>query len=130
MILLSIVSVAVVPSWNSAQANLNHQAELLVRNLNHAQVLAMHRATSLTINFSSTTYSVSDAGGIITDPATGTPFTISLDEGVTFSTWSDFTVDSLGRPTVGWCWPRPRLLKPCWEAIALKWLPSRPSVVW
>ena len=101
MILLSIVSVAVVPSWNSAQANLNHQAELLVRNLNHAQVLAMHRATSLTINFSSTTYSVSDAGGIITDPATGTPFTISLDEGVTFSTWSDFTVDSLGRPNSG-----------------------------
>jgi hypothetical protein len=87
MMLLGIISISVIPNWDNAQANLNHQAALLSRNLSHTQVLAMNRGSALTVNFSSKVYSVSDAGGIIT--------------GVAFSSWSDFTIDMLGRPNSG-----------------------------
>ena len=101
MMLLGIISISVIPNWDNAQANLNHQAALLSRNLSHTQVLAMNRGSALTVNFSSKVYSVSDAGGIITDPATGNLFSVTLEEGVAFSSWSDFTIDMLGRPNSG-----------------------------
>ena len=52
MLLMAIISVSVIPTWNSASVNLNHQADLLVRNLRHAQALSLHRAATLTVDLS------------------------------------------------------------------------------
>ena len=101
LILLGIISITVAPSWNSAQVNLNRQADLLARNLRHAQALAIHRATALTIDLSASAYSVKDGVSVITDPATGNSFTVTLEDGVTFSSFTDFDLDSLGRPSNG-----------------------------
>ena len=101
LILASILAVSVIPRWDTAQANLNRQADLLARNLQHAQAMAMQRATPLSISFSSSSYSVKQGGVVITDPATGNPFLIVLEDGVTLSSWGDFTFDSLGRPSDG-----------------------------
>ncbi len=101
LVLIGIISVAVIPSWNSAQVNLNRQSDLLARNLRHAQAVAIHRATPLTIDLSAAAYSVKDGVSVITDPATGDPFTVTLENGVTFSSFTDFDLDSLGRPSNG-----------------------------
>lgn len=101
LVLVGIITVSVIPSWNSAQVNLNRQSDLLARNLRHAQALAIHRATALTIDLSTTAYSVKDGASVITDPATGNAFTVTLEDGVTFSSFTDFDLDSLGRPSNG-----------------------------
>lgn len=101
LILASILAVSVIPRWDSAQANLNRQADLLARNLQHVQAMAMQRATSLSVDFSASSYSVKQNEVVITDLATGNPFTVTLEDGVSFSSWSDFTFDSLGRPSDG-----------------------------
>jgi len=101
LIIASILAVSVIPRWDTAQANLNRQADLLARNLQHVQTLAMQRAASLSINFSAGSYSVKQDAVVITDPATGNPFTVTLEDGVFFSSWGDFSFDSLGRPLSG-----------------------------
>lgn len=101
LVLLGITAAAIAPAWNSAQLNLNRQSDLLARNLRHAQALAIHRATALTIDLSASAYSVKDGASVITDPATGDPFTVTLEDGVTFSSFTDFDLDSLGRPSNG-----------------------------
>ena len=101
LLLLSVIAVSIAPSWNTAGVNLNRQSDLLARNLRHAQALAIHRATALTIDLSASAYSVKDGASVITDPATGDPFTVTLEDGVTFSSFTDFDLDSLGRPSNG-----------------------------
>ncbi len=96
---MGILAVTVTPTWNSAQSHLNHQADLLARHIAHAQMLAMSHSTPLTFDLSATDYAVRDrdSGAVIIDPATGDPFSVTLQQGVLFSSWADFEIDTLGR---------------------------------
>lgn len=114
IVLLAVVAViAATRSLSSAETTLPAQAERLARDIRHAQMLAATWGKSLTLNVTSGvngSYSVSCtvAGAApcnispVTDPATGRPFTVTLEKNVTLTITlgpASVTIDSLGRPS-------------------------------
>jgi prepilin-type N-terminal cleavage/methylation domain-containing protein len=112
LLILAILAVALVPRWDAGTL-VALQAHLLSHNLRHAQALAMTRGETLTVEVlgascpagcqpqpTAACYQVRDTAGVIDDPATGQPFCVGLDQGITL-TGAAVSFDSLGRPVSG-----------------------------
>jgi prepilin-type N-terminal cleavage/methylation domain-containing protein len=121
LIVAGIIAAVVGAKWNARSATAPFQAELLARNIRHAQMLAMTWNTPLQVTVNSATqYAVRCAKApvqtcptsngpvngaqIITVPSVGDPITgqfqIDLDNGVTLTTIGGAPpyFDQLGRP--------------------------------
>jgi prepilin-type N-terminal cleavage/methylation domain-containing protein len=128
-VLIAIVVVGVLSAFavarNSSPANYTamSQGETLAANLRHSQALATSWNRSLTVTLSggtlqpsgymllanNGTFTVKCANGsavapcnstsAVTDPATGSNFTVSLEHGISVSGPSTLTFDSFGKPS-------------------------------
>lgn len=110
LIVVSVLALYAVPSVNApASLTVHQQADALVRDLRHTQQLATAwRKRLRLVADGSSTYVVSCvgdtnapcsavAGGPVTDPATGEPFSVTTQSGVTIAAaTAEFT--SFGRP--------------------------------
>lgn len=118
MVLLGVLSAVAALRWNARDTTAPYQAELLARNLRHAQMLAMTWDTQLRVRTTANSYSVacvapaapaplaSGCGGVttptpFTDPASGSAFSVTLQNGVTLAVLGGAVpnFDRLGRPT-------------------------------
>jgi MSHA pilin protein MshC len=99
MAVLGIVAALALPRWSPSDSTLATQADRLARDLRHAQSLALSQGRRLTFHVqSASNYRVTDSGGTtVTDPATRSPFSVSLENSVTLG-GNDLVFDSLGRP--------------------------------
>jgi len=97
--------------YQPAESGVGYQADRLVRDIRHMQMLAMTWGTTLRLVPAATGYSVRCASGAATapcngagtviDPADGLPFQYSpFENGVTLA-GSNLEIDSLGRPVAG-----------------------------
>ncbi len=113
MMILAILAAEAGIRWNTRDTTAPYQAELLERNLRHAQMLAMTWDASLQVAVAGNGYSVACAAavpappsppcnnvGVVTDPATGKPFSETLQNGVTL-TGGGIGFDRMGRPVNG-----------------------------
>ncbi len=99
LVMLGIVSALALPRWSPSDSTVATQADRLARDLRHAQSLALSQGRRLTFDVQSAgSYRVTDNGGnTVTDPATRSPFSVSLENNVTLA-GNDLEFDSLGRP--------------------------------
>ncbi len=108
MVVLSVLAATVSLRWGATDSTISYQADLLARNLRHAQMLAMTWGQSLRITGTGASYSVACVAGSpsppcntspgpVIDPATGSAFTVTLSNNVTVSATA-VEIDSLGRP--------------------------------
>ena len=106
MLILSVLAVTVSMRWGATDATIPYQADLLARNIRHTQMLAMTWGQSLHINGAGAGYTVTCVTGTptppcnlspVTDPATGSAFSVTLSNNVAVSATS-VDIDSLGRP--------------------------------
>ncbi len=106
MLILALLTVTVSMRWGASDATIAYQADLLARNLRHVQMLAMTWGQSLRVTGAGTAYMATCVNGTpsppcnsspIIDPATGSPFSITLSNNVSVSA-SSVEFDSLGRP--------------------------------
>lgn len=112
MLVLSVLAVTVGMRWNATSTVLPYQAELMARNLRHAQMLAMNWGQTLQVVLvSPTNYQVRCAtagaaplcngAGPIMDPANnGGTFNVTLSNNATVSGPALLSFDRLGRPVV------------------------------
>ena len=110
MLVLSILAVTVGMRWNAPTTILPYQAELMARNLRHAQLLAMNWGQTLQVSLlSPTNYIVRCAvasatppcngTGPIMDPASNTgTFNATLSNNATVTGPALLAFDRLGRP--------------------------------
>lgn len=89
------------------------QAQRFARDLRHAQMLAATWGRQLVVTVGAGNYSVgcAVAAGMapclaatptpVTDPATGAPFTVTLQDGATLAGPATVRFDSMGRPSTG-----------------------------
>lgn len=125
IIIAGIIAAVVGAKWNARSATAPFQAELLARNIRHAQMLAMTWNTPISIALNSPTQyefrcgkmppatcpvppSVTPpfttlGGTVINDPAMGGPFLVDLENGVTMAVLVGPlpAFDQLGRPFDG-----------------------------
>jgi MSHA pilin protein MshC len=109
LVLVGVIAVVAVPRFQPAESTAAMQADRLARDLRHMQMLAITWGVPLRLNAAAAAYSVSCVSGptppcngvaTITDPATNTPFNVSLQNGVTVGA-TTLNVDILGRPITG-----------------------------
>jgi prepilin-type N-terminal cleavage/methylation domain-containing protein len=98
IVILSILAASIAVGWRSDEGTVVYQAQLLARNIRHAQALAMSRYKTLTFERSGNSYRVKDGAATLADPATGEPFEVALESGVSFTAGASFDLDSMGRP--------------------------------
>lgn len=113
MIVTTILAAYAVSRFSSAgEATGSTEAAHFARDLRHAQMLAMTLGKQLCVNAAGSSYSVSDTtagspptcnAGAMTDPTTGTAFSVTLESGASFTTTPSpvLRFDSLGRPSTG-----------------------------
>jgi type II secretory pathway pseudopilin PulG len=109
ILLIGILSVTVAIKLTARnQHSVTIQADEFRRNLSHIQLLAISKDQRLRLSVNSGGYTVAtcttsacSATNPLTDPATGQNFSVSLIDGVTFSSASTLDFDSLGRPQTG-----------------------------
>lgn len=112
LVLLALLAAYAAPRLSATGSTIDFQADLLARNLRHAQALALSRSLPLQVTVVGNTYSVVctqvlspcvDTVSAITDPATGTAFAVTLDDGVGFTSSPATPVyfDRLGNPAAG-----------------------------
>ena len=111
LVLVGILAAIALARWGSIGANtVSYQADELARNLRHTQMLALTWGQTLRLNVvSAVQYSVRcvdatapapcNGTNTVTDPATGAPFVVNLDNVTLAGSSVDF--DSLGRPLAG-----------------------------
>lgn len=103
LVLVTVLAASAALRWRSTGENtVGYQIDLLARDLRHVQGLAATQGRTLRFNVESTRYCVTAApdsacAKAITDPATGKPFVVPVQHGVTLSGAST-EFDSLGRP--------------------------------
>jgi hypothetical protein len=110
MVLAAVLVAVTAARWNATDATAPHQADLLARNIRHAQTLAMSWGQALRLASTSTGYSVRCVSGSATppcnstnpvlDPATGQAFSVTLGNGVTLNSVT-LDLDTHGRPFSG-----------------------------
>lgn len=106
LVLVAVLAASAALRWRSTgETTVGYQIDLLARDLRHVQGLAVAQGRTLRFNTESTRYCVTVAPDTacdkaITDPATGKPFVVPLQHGVTLSGTST-ELDSLGRPKDG-----------------------------
>ena len=111
MLVLSILAVTVGMRWNAPTTILPYQAELMARNLRHAQLLAMNWGQTLQVSLlSPTNYIVRCATASATPPCNGTgpimdpasssgTFNVTLSNNATVTgPATPLAFDHLGRP--------------------------------
>lgn len=122
VVYLLIVAVLVVLSvmvFNPTAVKARYQAERLKADLRHMQLLATAWGVSLRVTNTGSSYSIACAAlgagpcagfpSAVTDPATTSPFSVSLESGLTLAgptngcggSGISYYVDALGRPTDG-----------------------------
>lgn len=111
LVLAGILAATALARWGSIGANtVSYQADEFARNLRHTQMLALTWGQTLRLNVvSAVQYNVRcvdvtaptpcNGANAITDPATGAPFVVDLDNVTLAGASVDF--DSLGRPLAG-----------------------------
>lgn len=109
MLVLSVLAVTVGMRWNASSTILPYQAELMARNLRHAQLLAMTWGQNLQVvvatpnNYmvrcvtASATAPCNGAGAVL-DPANGGTFNVQLSNNATMIGPALLAFDRLGRP--------------------------------
>lgn len=109
MVLAAVLAAIVSTRWSATDATAPHQADLLARNIRHAQTLAMSWGQALRVSSSSTGYTVSCVTATasapcnsspVLDPATGRSFSETLANSVTLNSVT-LDLDTLGRPVSG-----------------------------
>lgn len=105
-ILATVAALAYTP--NSTKAR--YQAERVRTDLRYVQMLALTQATPLRLTATAGaggSYAVTRIGGVgtgactssaLTDPATGSAFSVTLDSALTLGGTASLDLDSLGRP--------------------------------
>ncbi len=90
------------------QHSVTTQADVFRRDLSHIQLLAISTDQRLRLSVNTGGYTVAtcttsacSATNPLNDPATGQNFSVTLTDGVTFSSASTLDFDSLGRPQTG-----------------------------
>lgn len=112
IIITSILAAYAVNRFGSAGgATGSTEAAHFARDLRHAQMLAITLRRQLCVNAAGSTYSVRDTAGspptcngsAMTDPSTGRAFSVTLENGASFTTVPGTVLrfDSLGRPSTG-----------------------------
>jgi MSHA pilin protein MshC len=108
IVMAGVLAAIVGVRWSAQDINAPYQADLLARNIRHAQFLAMSWGQRMRLTPSAGAYSVAcvtagaapcDASPVI-DPATGASFTVTLQDGVTLA-GASIDIDSFGRPVDG-----------------------------
>lgn len=106
LLIAAALGVVVVSLYQPSAIKARYQAERLRGDLRHAQMLALTQNAALLVHVvagAGGTYSVSSlasagcAVSALTDPATGTTFSVAVDSSLTLA-GSDIYLDSLGRP--------------------------------
>lgn len=110
MLVLSVLAVTVGMRWNASSTILPYQAELMARNLRHAQLLAMTWGQNLqVVVVTPTNYMVRcvvasvtapcNGAGPVMDPANnGGTFNVTLSNNATITGPAFMAFDRLGRP--------------------------------
>ena len=107
LVIVGILSAVAVTNIDTrAKHSATVQADEFRRALSHLQLLTISQGSRLKLTVTSSGYSVCaaatspcNAAGAITDTATGSPFSDTLTDGVSFiSGTGDYFFDSLGRP--------------------------------
>ena len=107
LVMMGVVSaVAVINIRAQDQHSATVQADQFRRNLSHLQLLAISQGARLKLTVASTGYSVClaatatcNAANSINDPATGSGFSVTLTDSVSFTVGTgDYYFHSLGRP--------------------------------
>lgn len=112
VVLLSVIGIYVTSRFvSTADVTLPSQALKMASDIRHAQLLATTSSRVLCLRTNGTggnSYSVTEglacpASPVITDPATGTSFSVTLQKGVVFGSGAAASLifDSLGRPVNG-----------------------------
>lgn len=100
LLILGIVGSGIMLRWSPGDQSLPAQADLLARNLRHAQAMAMARGVALTLDVQSAgNYAITNGAATVQDSA-GELQNFVLENGVTLSV-TDLRFDSLGRPLNG-----------------------------
>lgn len=101
MTLLGIIAAYAAPRWLGSEPLVDPQQRLLARDIRHAQSLAMTQGRPLNFEITASGYQFTDASlAVIADPARGGNFQVNLESNLSIA-GSDFSFDSLGRPTDG-----------------------------
>lgn len=106
---LAILTFFAVRNFYSQEAIALQQAERLRNDLRHVQMLAITWGQPLRVTAAAGSYSVScvTAGASpcnavpVINPATGQPYTVSLEPGITLAGPGTLDLDALGRPSNG-----------------------------
>ncbi len=109
ILLIGILSATVSLKLSApGQYSVTTQADAFRRDLSHIQLLAISTDQRLHLSVNTQGYTVATcktsaclATNPLTDPATGQNFSVTLTDGVTFSSASTLDFDSLGRPQSG-----------------------------
>ncbi len=108
IVLVGVLAAVAAVRWNAHDTTAPYQADLLARNVRHAQILAMTWGQRLRLTPTASAYSVScvtpgaapcDQSPVI-DPATGAAFSVALQNAATLS-GAALEFDSFGRPVSG-----------------------------
>lgn len=101
MTLLGIIAAYAAPRWLGSEPLVDPQQRLLIRDLRHAQSLAMTQGRPLNFEITASGYQITDTAlAVINDPARGGNFQVSLESNLSIA-GADFSFDSLGRPSDG-----------------------------
>lgn len=108
LVIGAIVAYFVVRNFQPKQAIALEQAEQLRNDLRHMQTLAMTWGQPLRLTVAANLYSIScvTAGAApcnvspVVDPATGKPFSVNLESGLTLA-GPTLDMDAMGRPSAG-----------------------------
>lgn len=108
IVVMGILGIVVLTRYRPAELSVSVEADRLMRDIRHMQMLAITWGQALRFTPAGATYSVRCASGsavapcngaaAVIDPAIGTAFTRTLTTGVTITAGASFDVDALGRP--------------------------------
>jgi Tfp pilus assembly protein FimT len=106
----AVLGAVALLSYKPNETKARYQAERLRTDLRHAQMLALSHTRALRVDMTAGlggSYTVSAIGGVgsgvcttsaLTDPATNSSFSVSIDADLTLAGTATIDLDSLGRP--------------------------------
>ena len=101
LVLVGVMAAYAGPRWLANTPLVEPQQRQLARDLRHAQSLAMTQGRTLNFEIIASGYQITDASlVVINDPARSGNFQVSLEADLAI-TGTNFSFDSLGRPTDG-----------------------------
>ena len=108
IVVIGILGIVVLSRYRPTELSVSIEADRLMRDIRHMQMLAMTWGHTLRFTPAGASYSVRCASasavapcngaGVVIDPALGTTFTRTLAAGVTITAGASFDIDGLGRP--------------------------------